>query len=135
MQLRTAKEAAEAANEAKNQIMANTSHELRTPLHGIINLADLIRIGASGAVSPQAVQDLEMIINSASRLNSLVNDILDFSKLQKQQLEIQHKPVDLFKVTENSLALLKPLHCEKPIDLQNELTKDLPLVDGDEDRI
>ena len=96
VQLRTAKEAAEAANEAKNQIMANTSHELRTPLHGIINLADLIRIGASGPVSPQAVQDLEMIINSASRLNSLVNDILDFSKLQKQQLEIQHKPVDLF---------------------------------------
>ncbi|MEK9972437.1 MAG: ATP-binding protein [Deltaproteobacteria bacterium] len=135
VQLRTAKEAAEAANEAKNQIMANTSHELRTPLHGIINLADLIRIGASGPVSPQAVQDLEMIINSASRLNSLVNDILDFSKLQKQQLEIQHKPVDLFQVTENSLALLKPLHREKPIDLQNELTKDLPLVDGDEDRI
>ncbi len=135
VELRTAKEAAEAANEAKNQIMANTSHELRTPLHGIINLADLIRIGASGPVSPQAVQDLEMIINSASRLNSLVNDILDFSKLQKQQLEIQHKPVDLFQVTENSLALLKPLHREKPIDLQNELTKDLPLVDGDEDRI
>ena len=135
VQLRTAKEAAEAANEAKNQIMANTSHELRTPLHGIINLADLIRIGASGPVSPQAVQDLEMIINSASRLNSLVNDILDFSKLQKRQLEIQHKPVDLFQVTENSLALLKPLHREKPIDLQNELTKDLPLVDGDEDRI
>ena len=135
VQLRKAKEAAEAANEAKNQIMANTSHELRTPLHGIINLADLIRIGASGPVSPQAVQDLEMIINSASRLNSLVNDILDFSKLQKQQLEIQHKPVDLFQVTENSLALLKPLHREKPIDLQNELTKDLPLVDGDEDRI
>ena len=135
VQLRKAKEAAEAANEAKNQIMANTSHELRTPLHGIINLADLIRIGASGQVSPQAVQDLEMIINSASRLNSLVNDILDFSKLQKQQLEIQHKPVDLFQVAENSLALLKPLHREKPIDLQNELTKDLPLVDGDEDRI
>ena len=135
VELRKAKEAAEAANEAKNQIMANTSHELRTPLHGIINLADLIRIGASGPVSPQAVQDLEMIINSASRLNSLVNDILDFSKLQKQQLEIQHKPVDLFQVAENSLALLKPLHREKPIDLQNELTKDLPLVDGDEDRI
>ncbi|MGB0295553.1 MAG: ATP-binding protein [bacterium] len=135
VQLRTAKEAAEAANEAKNQIMANTSHELRTPLHGIINLADLIRIGASGPVSSQAVQDLEMIINSASRLNSLVNDILDFSKLQKRQLEIQHKPVDLFQVTENSLALLKPLHREKPIDLQNELTKDLPLVNGDEDRI
>ncbi len=135
VQLRKAKEAAEAANEAKNQIMANTSHELRTPLHGIINLADLIRIGASGPVSPQAVQDLEMIINSASRLNSLVNDILDFSKLQKQQLEIQHKPVDLFQVAENSLALLKPLHREKPIDLQNELTNDLPLVDGDEDRI
>ncbi len=135
VELRKAKEAAEAANEAKNQIMANTSHELRTPLHGIINLADLIRIGASGPVSPQAVQDLEMIINSASRLNSLVNDILDFSKLQKRQLEIQHKPVDLFQVTENSLALLKPLHREKPIDLQNELTKDLPLVDGDEDRI
>ena len=135
VELRKAKEAAEAANEAKNQIMANTSHELRTPLHGIINLADLIRVGASGAVSPQAVQDLEMIISSAHRLTSLVNDILDFSKLQKQQLELKLKPVDLLQLSETSLALLKPLLADKPIKLHHTLPKDLPLVEGDADRI
>ncbi|MDG2199341.1 MAG: ATP-binding protein [SAR324 cluster bacterium] len=135
MELRKAKEAAEAANEAKNQIMANTSHELRTPLHGIINLADLIRIGASGAVSPQAVQDLEVIISSAHRLTSLVNDILDFSKLQKQQLELKLKPVDLLQLGETSLALLKPLLVDKPLKLHHTLPKDLPLVEGDGDRL
>ena len=40
--LRNAKEAAEAANKAKSECLANMGHEIRTPLAGIISLSEVL---------------------------------------------------------------------------------------------
>src|SRR5262249_14812044 len=41
VELRMAKEAAEAASRAKSEFLANMSHEIRTPMNGIIGMTDL----------------------------------------------------------------------------------------------
>lgn len=119
----------------KDEFLANTSHELRTPLNGIIGLADSLLDGIAGQLPKKAIHDLSMIVSSGRRLSTLINDILDFSKLKHQELALQSKPLDLNTLTDVVLILSQPLIKDKPLQLINHMTGDLPLVQADENRV
>ncbi|MBV7331879.1 SpoIIE family protein phosphatase [Chloroflexi bacterium TSY] len=119
----------------KDEFLANTSHELRTPLNGIIGLAESLIDGATGPLSKPTTHNLDLIVSSGKRLASLVNDILDFSKLKNQEFELQHKPLDIHTLAEVILTLSQPLVGHKPLALIDETAGDLPLVEGDENRV
>ena len=119
----------------KDEILANTSHELRTPLNGIIGLAESLIDGVAGELPERANANLALVISSGKHLASLVNDILDFSKLKTYNLELQRKPIDLRVFTEVVLKFSEPLIAGKNLVLKNELPKEIPAVDGDENRL
>ncbi|NQZ05799.1 MAG: response regulator [Algicola sp.] len=119
----------------KDEFLANTSHELRTPLNGIIGLAESLMDGIAGPQSKTGIHNLNMIVSSGKRLSNLVNDILDFSKLKNRNLTLNTQSVDLYSMTEVVLALSRPLLGNKQIKLINNVNKDLPGVQADEDRL
>jgi len=122
-------------DQLKDEFLANTSHELRTPLNGIIGIAESMIDGATGELSDRQIANLSMVVSSGRRLASLVNDILDFAKLKNGDIELQRKPVDVRQITEVVLSLSQPLVADKHLELNNEIQLDLPIVDGDENRL
>ncbi|MBD0831711.1 tetratricopeptide repeat protein [Aestuariibaculum sediminum] len=125
----------ERIDELKDQFLANTSHELRTPLNGIIGLSESLKDGAAGALPLKAIENLDMIVNSGKRLSNLVNDILDFSKLRNSDLQLSIKPVDLYAITDLVLKVSESLIKGKSIRLINSVSKEIDLVEADENRL
>ena len=122
-------------DQLKDEFLANTSHELRTPLNGIIGIAESLREGSAGLQNQKTINHLKLIIDGGKRLSQLVNDILDYKKLTHDTLILQRRAVDLFTILDVVVSLLRPLAEKKSLELINNLSKDLPLVYADEDRV
>ncbi len=122
-------------DQLKDEFLANTSHELRTPLNGIIGLTESLIDGATGALSDNTKSNLHMIAASGRRLSSLVNDILDFSQLKHRNIDLQIKPVAIREIVGVVLMLCQSLIGKKSLQLVNNISADLPLVDADENRL
>lgn len=125
----------EKIDKLKDEFLANTSHELRTPLNGIIGLSESLKDGAAGKLSPKVIENLSMISNSGKRLTHLVNDILDFSKLKNKDLDLSIQPVDIYATVSVVLKLSEPFIRNSDLKLINAVSKDVALVDADENRL
>src|SRR5690606_8306014 len=78
-QLADAREAAEAASQAKTQFLANMSHEIRTPMTAILGYADLL--AAPDQTPAQRAESAAIIRRNGEHLLNVLNDILDVARV------------------------------------------------------
>ncbi|AJR09910.1 sensory box sensor histidine kinase/response regulator [Photobacterium gaetbulicola Gung47] len=123
------------ADKLKDEFLATTSHELRTPLHGMVGIAESLLAGANGPVQHSQRRQLEVMINSGQRLTNLVDDLLDYHKMRYGDLDIQKQAVDVASAARLVLELSGHLLGSKPVRIINQIPNDLPLVQGDEQRL
>ena len=80
----------------RKDLIANISHDLRTPLTMITGYGEVIR-DLPGENTPENIQ---IIIDEATRLNELVTDLLDISKLQSGAMQLVRTDFSLTKCIE-----------------------------------
>ena len=132
LELRTTKEAAEAASQAKSIFLANMSHEIRTPMNAIRILTNLM---LQDDVTPAQANQLTKIDASTEHLLSIINDILDFSKIEAGKLSLEQSDFHLGDIYGHIESLFKDQLSARGMAIEFDLG-DVPLwLHGDATRV
>ena len=118
------------AEKAKKELLGNVSHDLRTPLTMIVGYGEMIR----DLPEENNEENINVIIDEAKRLSTLVDDLIDISKMDAVKVELNKEVVSLNELLKNVYHQYE-LYCRnQDIDLELQLSDDIN-VELDEKRI
>ncbi|WP_082651581.1 ATP-binding protein [Legionella jamestowniensis] len=122
--LKLAKEAAEAADRAKTEFIANMSHDLRTPISGVIGMAEILEDALD---DNEHKTEAHMIHDSGEELLSMFNDIIDDIKAGNINYEeLQEEAFDLYESINDLIKLELPTAIAKQLGLHLKIDETVP---------
>jgi CheY-like chemotaxis protein len=99
--LSKAKEAAEAANNAKDNFLAVLSHELRTPLTPVLTTVAMLEEDAS--IPRHVGRELDLIRRNIEVEARLIDDLLDVTGIIRGKLDLHREVVDVRELLDHAM--------------------------------
>ncbi len=124
-ELETARDKADAANEAKSSFLGVISHELRTPMNGVLGAAQLL---SATRLEGTQREYLSIIRNSGDNLLSLLNDILDMTKIEAGKMSFDVVDVQVDDLHRRILGPFEAQAEAKGLTLTSAFEGELPAV-------
>jgi len=129
----SAKARAEAASKSKSEFLATMSHEIRTPLNGIMGMLQITR---DTPLDDEQRENIELALESARKLQTILNDILDLSRIEAGRMDIRLGDVRPAEIVESVAAMfawdIKAKSLELKLDIDMGGTE---VVETDEIRL
>jgi PAS domain S-box-containing protein len=131
--LQQAKDAAETANQVKDQFLATLSHELRTPLNAILGYARMLQ---TNAIAPEKrPRAIDVIERNATAQNQLIEDLLDIARITRGQVRLELAATSISAVLREAIEGIRPAAEAKRIALDVDVDPGAAMVTADATRL
>jgi signal transduction histidine kinase/ActR/RegA family two-component response regulator len=115
VELKIAKETAEAASKAKSEFLSNMSHEIRTPLHAVLGMTELLDYTE---LTEDQRKLLTTIHSAGKTLIGLISNILDFSKIEAGKMMLDYVAIDFFSTVNATIAPIVQMAEQKGLKVE-----------------
>jgi signal transduction histidine kinase/FixJ family two-component response regulator/HPt (histidine-containing phosphotransfer) domain-containing protein len=124
---------ADAATQAKSDLLAKVSQEIRTPMNALLGVADLL---ADTPLTTEQRRHVDVFRHAGRALAVLIDDLLDMSKIEARRLELDLHAFELEPLLDEQIALLGMRARERGLRLTRRVDDDVPAhVWGDRHRL
>jgi signal transduction histidine kinase len=131
-----ARQQAEAASQAREEILAVVSHDLRNPLNAILMSANSLQTLQIPDKPGQRVRTAaERIERACERMARLIGDLVDFASVQSGQLAIQKSATRPVEILDAAFEMFAGPAEERGVQLERQLHGMPAAVDCDRDRV
>jgi PAS domain S-box-containing protein len=131
--LRKAKEAAEAANQAKDKFLAILSHELRTPLTPVLTTVQILEMDENFPAEYRGW--LDIIHRNVELEARLIDDLLDLTRISKGKLKLNREKIDVHRLIEHVVEIYRGEIENKKLNVRTDLSATKSVVSGDPARL
>jgi two-component system NtrC family sensor kinase len=111
------------------RLAAGVAHEINNPLTGVLTFAHLLREKPN--MDDQDREDLDLIIRETTRAAEIVRRLLDFSRERPVIIE----RLEINEVVRRTLQLIRNQKLFEGITIDEQLSENLPEIDGDMNRL
>ncbi|MGI9114296.1 MAG: ATP-binding protein [Chthoniobacterales bacterium] len=132
-ELNDAKEAAEAANQAKDKFLAMLSHELRTPLTPVLATLNVWEL--TDDVPAKLREDVQMLRRNIELEARIIDDLLDLTRIARGVLSISPEVLDVHELLQMLLDITRSEAEAKRLNLSLQLEAERHFVNTDAGRL